>query len=169
MKASRASLLKGSGDIMADCATIISAVDIAVEAAVDAEEVPLVEAVGEGGGEAVEAKAEPDGPAGEPVVPERVEGVMEPAPEPAPEVAFDEVVDIVEFGYFLEGEVQYLDVSCGFWMWIVKYDADEVFWTGELMLYVLQEHAIEQSFDVILIWVASGHMHRDYFHHRYSG
>jgi len=59
---------------MADGATIVSAVDIAVEAAVDAEEVPAVE------------------------------------------VAFDEAVNIVEFGYRVEGEVQYLDVSVGFWM-----------------------------------------------------
>jgi len=98
---------------MADVATVVSAVDIAVEAAGDAEEVPAVEAAGEEAVEAVEAEAEPDGPAVEAVVPETVEAVVEPAPELAAVVAFDEAVNIVEFGYPVEGEVQYLDVSFG--------------------------------------------------------
>jgi len=104
MKASRASLLKGSGEVMADGATVVSAVDIAVDAA------------GEGGVEAVEAEAEPDGPAAEAAVPDTVQAVVEPAPEPVAEVAIDEVVNIVEFCYRVEGDVQYSDVSFGFWM-----------------------------------------------------
>jgi hypothetical protein len=89
---------------MADGATVVSAVDIAVAAA------------GEVGVEAVEAEAEPDGPAAEAAVPDTVEAVVEPAPEPVAEVAVDEAVTIVEFCYRVEGDVQYLDVSFGFWL-----------------------------------------------------
>jgi len=35
------------------------------------------------------------------------------------------------------------------------------------MLDILQELEIERSFDVIIIRVASGHMHGRYLHHRY--
>jgi hypothetical protein len=104
MKASRASLLKGSGEVMADGATVVSAVDMAVDAAWPE------------GVEAVEAEAEPDGPAAETAVPDTVESAVEPAPEPAAEVAFDEAVNIVEFCYRVEGDIQFLDVSFGFWI-----------------------------------------------------
>jgi hypothetical protein len=66
MKASRACLLKRFGEVMADGATVVSAVDIAVDAA------------GVGEVEVVEAEAEPDGPAAEAAVPDTVEQVVEP-------------------------------------------------------------------------------------------
>jgi hypothetical protein len=45
-----------------------------------------------------------------------VESAVEPAPEPAAEVGFDEAVNIVEFCYRVEGDIQFLDVSFGFWI-----------------------------------------------------
>jgi hypothetical protein len=106
MKTSRALLLKGTGDIMPDvAATAVSAVDMAMEATVDAEEVPAV-AVDAAVEAAVEAVVQPDGP-----TVKAVEPVAEPAPETAAEagaepvveqavkVAVHKSVDIVEFGY----------------------------------------------------------------------
>jgi len=121
MKASRASLLKGSGDIMPDVGgTAVSAVDMATEATVDADEVPAVAVEA-----AVEIEVQPDGPAVKAVMEPAVEPVAEAMAETAAEVAaepaaeqgvkveVDKSVDIVEFGYSVQGDVQYADVTFG--------------------------------------------------------
>jgi hypothetical protein len=75
--------VKGSGDIMLGVGgTAVSAVDMAMGATVDAEEVPAVAVKA-----AVETEVQPDGPAVNPLVEPAVEPVAEAMETTAAEVA----------------------------------------------------------------------------------
>jgi hypothetical protein len=124
MKAPQASLLKRSGDAMPDVGgTAVSTVDMATEATVDAQIVPVVAVEA-----AVEAEVQSNCPEVKAVVDPAVDPVAEtmvetaaviaakPAAEQRVRVAVGKSEDIVEFGYSVEGDVQYVDVTFEFCM-----------------------------------------------------